>query len=430
METNSFSKKQWDFIQNLDTHLDFCEGTIRSGKTYSGVFKFFLKIRQSKDVSGINVMSAYDIRTFERVVLPIIRDQFPDAVYRPQGEGGNRVIWKGETIFIVGFSDISRFKRILGSSIKNFFMTEANLLTNIYFMNEIIGRSSSVDNPYLYFDCNPDDPDLQIYEVLNRCKLMTDSPNREYFNTEVDTPKWHSYHFVFEDNPIMTEEKVHRLKESIPVDSPYYAPKILGVRTKSEGFVFAEAFKPHHIQSPEALKNKTYTITTVGVDTSYSEKTKDVIAFIYAGFTKDGEFVVLDEWVHNNSDFVMRASDIPKHLKTFIDKNNQLWGVKTYGAYIDSADANLINEINLAQNGIGAQPSWKKFKIIDRIQWTLDALHKNAYFINSKCITHIDEMNNYVWNDKKNLTPMDKNDHTLNASQYAWIPYKHLLRNS
>jgi hypothetical protein len=110
--------------------------------------------------------------------------------------------------------------------------------------------------------------------------------------------------------------------------------------------------------------------------------------------------------------------------------SSDLWGVKTYGAYVDSADANLINEINLAQNGIGAQPSWKKFKIIDRIQWTLDALHKNAYFINSKCIAHIDEMNNYVWNDKKNLTPMDKNDHTLNASQYAWIPYKHLLRNS
>ena len=429
METNSFSKKQWEFIQNLDTHLDFCEGTIRSGKTYSGVFKFFLKVRQSKDVPGISVMAAYDIRTFERVVLPIIRDQFPDAVYRPQGEGGNRIIWKDQTIFIVGFSDISRFKRILGSSIKNFFMTEANLLTNIYFMNEIIGRSSSVDAPYAYFDCNPDDPDLQIYEILNRCKLMTDSPNREYFNTEVDTPKWYSYHFVFEDNPVMTPDKVERLKASIPVESPYYAPKIMGVRTKSEGFIFAETFKPHHIQPAEVLKNKRYAITTVGVDTSYSEKTKDVIAFIYAGFTHDGEYVVLDEWIHNNSDFVMRASDIPRHLKTFIDKNNEIWGTKTYGAYVDSADANLINEINLAQNGIGAQPSWKKFKIIDRIQWTLDALNKNAYIINSKCINHIDEMNNYVWNDKKNLTPMDKNDHTINSSQYAWIPYKHLLRN-
>lgn len=429
MENNSFSKKQWDFIQHLDTNLDFCEGTIRSGKTYSGVFKYFLKVRQSRNVPGINIMSAYDIRTFERVVMPIIREQFSDAEYRPQGEGGNRVLWRGETIFIVGFSDISRFKRILGSSIKNFFMTEANLLTNIYFMNEIIGRSSSVDNPYMYFDSNPDDPDLPIYEILNRCKLMTDSPNRLYFNTEIDTPKWNAYHFVFEDNPVMTLDKVERLKDSIPPESPYYAPKILGVRTKSEGFIFAEAFKPHHILNEEALRRKTFIATSVGVDTSYSEKTKDIIAFIYAGFTKDGEYVVLDEFVHNNSDFIMRASDIPKHLRTFIETNNQKWGLKTYGAYVDSADANLINEINLAQNGVGAQPSWKQFKIIDRIQWTLDALHKNCYLVNSKCITHIEEMQGYVWNDKKNLTPMDKGDHTINSAQYSWIPYKHLLRN-
>ena len=429
METNSFSQKQIEFIKNFDTNLDFLEGTIRSGKTWAGVFKFFLKVRAAAGIDGINVMSAYDGKSFERVVLPIVRAQFPEIDYRTLGEGGARIHWKGETIYIVGFSDVSRFKRILGSNIKNFFMTEVNLLTHIYFVNEIIGRSSSVDNPYAYFDSNPDDPDLPIYEILNKCKLITDSPNRQYFNTTPDNPKWYSYHFSFEDNPVMTADKVERLKLSINEDSPYFAPKILGVRTKAEGLIFAEAFKPHHIQSQEVLKRKHYVITTVGIDTSYSEKTKDVIAFIYAGFTQEGEYVVLDEWIHNNTDFVMRASDIPRHLKTFIDKNNEIWGTKTYGAYVDSADANLINEINLSQNGIGAQPSWKKFKIIDRIQWTLDALNKNAYLINSKCTNHIDEMQSYVWNDKKNLTPMDKNDHTINSSQYAWIPYKHLLRN-
>jgi len=36
---------------------------------------------------------------------------------------------------------------------------------------------------------------------------------------------------------------------------------------------------------------------------------------------------------------------------------------------------------------------------------------------------HIKEHNTYSWLPNKDI-PEDGNDHTINASQYGWIPYK------
>ena len=35
-------------------------------------------------------------------------------------------------------------------------------------------------------------------------------------------------------------------------------------------------------------------------------------------------------------------------------------------------------------------------------------------------------MNAYSWQETKEA-PEDKNDHTINANQYAWLPYKYMI---
>jgi hypothetical protein len=34
------------------------------------------------------------------------------------------------------------------------------------------------------------------------------------------------------------------------------------------------------------------------------------------------------------------------------------------------------------------------------------------------------ELETYSWQEDKNNVPEDRNDHTINAGQYAWLPYK------
>ena len=48
------------------------------------------------------------------------------------------------------------------------------------------------------------------------------------------------------------------------------------------------------------------------------------------------------------------------------------------------------------------------------------------YLIVDECKHSIKELNTYSWRDDK-YEPEDGNDHTVNADQYAWLPYKNKI---
>ncbi|HDN2450634.1 TPA: terminase, partial [Clostridioides difficile] len=76
--------------------------------------------------------------------------------------------------------------------------------------------------------------------------------------------------------------------------------------------------------------------------------------------------------------------------------------------------------------------SYKKVNIIDRIHLQLGWLnYENGpvyYEIVDTCINHIMEHEVYSWKEDK-YEPEDANDHTINASQYAWIPFRHHIHD-
>ena len=60
-------------------------------------------------------------------------------------------------------------------------------------------------------------------------------------------------------------------------------------------------------------------------------------------------------------------------------------------------------------------------KIVDRINLMLGWINSDGkapnYLVVDHCNVHIHEMNTYAWDGDK---PEDKNDHTINASQYGF----------
>ena len=67
--------------------------------------------------------------------------------------------------------------------------------------------------------------------------------------------------------------------------------------------------------------------------------------------------------------------------------------------------------------------AYKKVTIIDRINLQIGWLHNCYYHVVDTCKEHIKELETYSWLEDKDNTPEDRNDHTINSSQYAWIPY-------
>ena len=167
---------------------------------------------------------------------------------------------------------------------------------------------------------------------------------------------------------------------------------------------------------------------SVGVDTAYSQKSPDTIAMLFQGITKDGKIAILDERVYNNAALKepIAPSDTVKNLVDFLDRNRDEWGFAK-NVFIDSADQATLTECAKYRKNNACMyvfnPAYKKIKIIDRINTQLGWLHTGDYLVVDTCKNHIRELENYSWKTDKDNEPEDSGDHTINASQYGFIPY-------
>ena len=104
-----------------------------------------------------------------------------------------------------------------------------------------------------------------------------------------------------------------------------------------------------------------------------------------------------------------------------------MWGLAR-NVFIDSADQATILECQKYKRTHGLvyifNPAWKKTTIINRIKlqngWMA---HDDFLIVGENCKEYIDELNLYSWKDDKD-EPEDRNDHTINADQYSWLPFK------
>jgi hypothetical protein len=190
------------------------------------------------------------------------------------------------------------------------------------------------------------------------------------------------------------------------------------------------------ITRDQAKKYK-YEYFSAGLDTSYSQDSPDTFAFIFIGITTTGKVVVLSEEVYNNAnlEIPLAPSDIAPRFFKFLERNRQEWGFAR-DTFIDSADQATITELlkykrehACAYNFLNA---YKKITIIDRIHlqlgW-LNYLNENSFYeVVENCVKHIAELEIYSWKEDK-YEPEDANDHTINACQYSWIPFKTKIGN-
>ena len=107
----------------------------------------------------------------------------------------------------------------------------------------------------------------------------------------------------------------------------------------------------------------------------------------------------------------------------FLERCRKEWGF-TKDVFIDSADQATITELRKYKRLNGCL-----YKFIDAYKkwrfWTESScsLMDSAELLPGcdTCMGHIAELERYSWDEEKDK-PEDRNDHTINANQYAWIP--------
>ena len=437
------SEKYKAFIR-CDAPVEFLEGTTAAGKTTVGLFKFMLKVAESP--KKLHILAAKDTGTAEKNIinkdLGIIDDFGQLVEYHGNGTKDDKIPHllyhtnKGDkVIYVLGYGDKQKWQKALGGQYGCLYIDEINT-ADIDFV-----RESAMRCDYLMATLNPDDPALPIYKEYINCSRPLPEWEQETPKEikdelkEEPKPNWVHWFFSFVHNLGLPKEKLDKIIANTPKGTKIWKNKIEGLRGKATGLVFSNFDRKRHVKTKAWLKQQLKNdeikikIVTAGLDTSYSSESEDTIAMVYQIITTDRKVITVDEEIYSNADLTipLAPSDTVERFIEFLERNRKEWGFAR-DVFIDSADQATITELNKHKRLHGSAynfiPAYKKTTIIDRIMLQISWLQQDAYLVLDHCVNHISELERYSWKEDKNNEPEDRNDHTINASQYAWLPYK------
>ena len=432
------SEKYKAFLR-CNAPVEFLEGTTAAGKTTVGLFKFMLKVAESS--KKLHIIAAKDTGTAEKNIinkdLGIIDDFGMLAEYNGNGTKDDKIphilfhTSNGDkVVYVMGYGDKKKWQKALGGQYGCLYIDEINT-ADIEFV-----RESSMRCDYFMATLNPDDPNLDVYKEYINCsrplpEWEQDTPQeiKEELKEE-PKPGWVHWFFSFDDNAGLPEEKKQRIIQNTPKGTKIWKNKI-------QGLVFPNFSRKQHVVTAEWVKQKIvagklkFKKFTCGLDTSYSSKSPDTIAMLFQGITEDRKLITLAEKVYSNKDLseTLAPSDTAVRFIDFLEKCRKEWGFAKE-TFIDCADAATITELRKYKRLHGCLynfiESYKKVEILDRIRLQLGWIQQGCYLVVDTCTEHISELERYSWNEEKDI-PEDRNDHTINAQQYGWIPYRNMI---
>ena len=442
---NSFplSQKYIDFINTVDgVDADFLEGTTASGKTTVGAGVKFMNM-VSRSSKKLHIIASRSTGTAEKNIIHSdngILNIHKDACYYGNGDKNNKlphIKFEGKLIYVLGYDNKDKWENVLGSQFGCVYIDEINT-ANIDFVREISTR-----NDYMMATLNPDDPNLSVYkEFINRSrpykKYKGDVPHEIMAELkEKPVPRWRYWFFTFQDNLSLTPEMIEKKIRSAPPGTKLYKNKIQGLRGKATGLVFPNFDRKEHAVPAAWVKQQItegklqFKKFTAGLDTAYSTKSPDTIAMIFQGITMDRKLVTLAEKVYNNAKLQepLAPSDTAVKFIEFLERCRAEWGFAR-NVFVDNADQATHTELRKCKRLHGSMysfvDSYKKVEILDRINLQVGWIQQGCYLVVDTCTEHLSELDRYSWDEDKDK-PEDRNDHTINANQYAWIPYRGMI---
>ena len=439
------SEKYKAFLR-CDAPVEFLEGTTAAGKTTVGLFKFMLKVADSP--KKLHILAADDTGAAEKNIIQKdlgILDDFGVLVeYKGNGSGEYKMphllfhtSGGDKIIFVVGYGNKRKWKDALGGQYGCLYIDEINT-ADIEFV-----RESTMRSDYLMATLNPDDPGLDVYKEYINCSRPLPEWEHETPQEikdelkEEPKPGWVHWFFSFADNLGLSEDKLKRIVQNTPKGTKIWKNKIQGLRGKATGLIFPNFDRKRHVVTSEWVKQQVkegkirFRKFTAGLDTSYSAKSPDTISMLFQGITFDRKLITLAEKVYSNADLdqPLAPSDTAVKFVEFLEGRRKEWGFAK-DVFIDSADQATITELRKYKRLHGCiynfVDSYKKVEILDRIKLQLGWIQQDCYLVVDTCTEHLAELDRYSWDDEKDR-PEDRNDHTINAGQYGWIPYRNLI---
>ncbi len=373
------SKKQIDFIA-YDSKVDVAEGASGTGKSQAVKMKFIRMVdesdRKQHFIAGQSAPVAYrNLIDDDYGILNL----FPSVRPGTDTKKGNHLIMvdsKGrqKIIYIFGFGDSAKWKKVLGSTVGCGIIDEANLAPVLFINQCFRGLTRPTAEFWLGMTLNPAPPSSEIYpRYINKArpilKYLQKIPNSILKElSKVKAAKDYTYwHFNHADNPTLTEEAVEALKSALLPGSPEWLSLVEGIRAAGTGTIFAKYINDSFIyeETTKEVKGKTriypqYQTFDIGIDIGSGGDKNAASVVTLTGF--------IGNHVYNVDDYECEQEQADKLLEEWCDKIEQWWQLyqtRINGVFVDGAGVSktliLSLEARLRKRNIfvDVAPAWK-----------------------------------------------------------------------
>ncbi len=381
------------------SQINLWEGAVRSGKTVGSLVKYLMKIADGADDPGENVIIG---RTKDTIYRNLIAPMQDAAMYGLWAEhvkynnGASTANILGQTVHIIGSSDVLAEKIIRGMTIKRSYVDEWTLVKPD-FTNQLIARHS-VAGAWCGGTTNPDGPRHDL--KLNYIDRAAEMGHRVF-------------HFGLEDN------RAHLPDGYIENLSRQYTGLwndrfIKGLWTMADGVIY-ESFDParHVVDTLPDMQR----ILCVGIDYGTTNPTRG----IKLGLGVDNKLYAMAEWAPGSG----TTTDHSRSLREFINTDAPEY------LYVDPAAA--VFKVQLQRDGYTNYLNASN-KVGAGIGLVASLFTTNQLLIHTSCTELLGEIPGYVWDakaaEKGEDSPVKLNDHAVDAFRYAvassqqeWQPY-------
>ena len=407
--------KQKEYIKNSTHRYNIKIGATRSGKTFLDIiFTIPDRIRERKELEGLNVILGVSKGTIERNVLEPMRERFGDKLVGQISSNNTARIF-GEQVYCLGAEKVNQVSKIRGASIKYCYCDELAEYNQEVF--ELL--KSRLDKPYSCLDAtlNPES---------NNHWLKTD-----FLDTieEKEIDAYVQTYTIFDNDfldPIFVKNLCKEYEGTV-----FYNRYILGQWCNAEGLIYTRfANEPDKYVWSKKKEDGSYDlpsgITVIGID--------------YGG-TKSGQAFVCTRISSDFKQVIVLGSE--KHMGDIDpDKLEQLeveFAKKMMFKYNTDIDYMLPdNEEVVLIRGLKRrvqEEGWStivrgcvKEPINDRIDCGRTMISYGIlYYIKEECKTFVDALSSALWDDDaKEDTRLDDfttDIDTIDAWEYSWCRF-------
>ena len=378
-------------------------GAVRSGKSYSSLFRFLQELIDGP--AGTYVIVGKSERSIKRNIVDALLNIVGTGFRYRQGIG--EIDLFGKRVYLVGANDMRSEGKIRGATFAGAYVDEITIIPESFF--KMLLSRLSVDNAKLIGTTNPDSP----YHWFKK----------QYIDQEeiLDLKKWD---FVLEDNPALSPTFVDALKKEY--QGVWYQRFIEGKWVLAEGIIFdffnvEEHTLLHHPgEYPEYI---------VGIDYGTTNPT----AFCLIGVNAYGkpQLYVEKEYYYDSQKHMRQKTDYEyaQDLKEFIK------GYNVRAIYIDPAAASF--KLEMIKQGVTKVYDADN-EVLDGIRFMSNLIYCGDLKFNRMCKNIIHELSAYCWDENYKARGVDKpkkeNDHIcvvgstlVNTLSFGKIPIKDLV---